>query len=133
MSEQRSAISQPSIDSLREELFVRAECFLEALDDGRRSDLARLIGRLETAARSLFVAEEELLRRAEDRTLVRHTLEHEKFVDDLRVLAAHAKAGSIAELEALRPAAWLTAWLVAHGRTDGELPARPAGRARAVA
>lgn len=112
------AVSRNPIDALREETFVRAECFLEAYDAGRRADLARLAARLARAARAQFEAEEAMLAATRSLSLVRHQLVHAQFLADLEVIAAHARDGRAAELDALRVEDWLTAWLAAHGRTE---------------
>jgi hemerythrin len=114
------------LDALREEMFVRAECFLEAYDDGRRGELAALATRLMAAARTQFAAEEAALVAARSLTLVRHQQEHAQFLLDLEIISAHAQRGDAKGLDALRPAAWLTSWLAAHGRTDRELSGRVA-------
>jgi hemerythrin len=119
------AAAPRELESLREELFVRAECFLEALDAGRRAELPGLLQRLTAAARAQFAAEERLLAETRAPSLVRHAQEHAKFLSDLEVLADHAGREGAEGLDALRPAAWLTAWLAAHGGTDRELPTRP--------
>jgi hemerythrin len=114
--------ASPELESLREELFVRAECFLEAVDARRLPELPELLRRLAAAARAQFTAEERLLEAARAPSLVRHAQEHAKFLSDLEVLAEHARRERMDGLDALRPAAWLTAWLAAHGGTDRELP-----------
>jgi hemerythrin len=114
------------LDALREEMFVRAECFLEAYDAGRRGELAALAARLTAAARAQFAAEEAALAAARSLSLVRHQLEHAQFLVDLEIISAHAQRGDGKGLDAFRPAAWLTAWLSAHGQTDRELSARAA-------
>jgi hemerythrin len=113
-----------NLDALREEMFVRAECFLEAYDAGRRAHLVPHATRLMAAARAQFAAEEAVLVATGSLSLVRHQLEHEKFLADLELIAQQARSGDAAALEALRPACWLTAWLAAHGRTDRELEPR---------
>jgi hemerythrin len=123
------------LDSLREALFVRAECFLEALDVGRRAELPALVERLADAARAQFTAEERMLEGTRASSLVRHAQEHAKFLADLEVIADHARRGDDDGLLALRPSAWLMAWLAAHGMTDRDLPAAapvPARRVRVV-
>lgn len=117
-----------SLVSLREELFVRAECFLEALDAERISELPQLARRLSAIARIQFAAEEAQLEAVGALSLVRHVQEHRTFLTDLDVIAAAARAGDRATLAALRPGDWLTAWLAAHGRTDHELAPVPAPR-----
>ncbi|BDG01036.1 hemerythrin domain-containing protein [Anaeromyxobacter oryzae] len=127
--------SAAQIELLREELFVRAECLLEALDAGRRAELPALLQRLAAAARAQFDAEERMLKETDARSLVRHAHEHAKFLADLDVITEHARRGEAGELEALRPTAWLMAWLAAHGRTDRDLPTPtpvPSPRVRVV-
>lgn len=119
--------AQPLL-ALREELFVRAECFLEALDAGRVSELPRLAARLAAVARVQFTAEEAQLEAVGAPSLIRHVAEHRKFLDDLDLVAGAARDGDVRALAALRPGDWLTAWLAAHGRTDRELAPVPAPR-----
>jgi hemerythrin len=130
-----TAAAPAPLDTLREALFVRAECFLEALDGGRRAELPALVERVADAARAQFAAEERMLEETRAPSLVRHAQEHAKFLADLEVIADHARRHDEAGLDALRPSAWLMAWLAAHGMTDRDLPATtpaPARRVRVV-
>jgi hemerythrin len=117
-----SSAPQSQIDRLREELFVRAECFLEGLDAGRPAELEPLVRRLMSVARAQFAVEERLLDETRAASLVRHAHEHATFLADLEAIAQLANRGDADALAALRPAAWLMAWLATHGRTDRELP-----------
>jgi hemerythrin len=100
------------LDRQHQELFRRADAFLEALDGCSDRDVDRLLGFLREYAATHFVDEEAWMRAVGYPELEAHHLEHERFLADLDFFAGSG---------ALAVATWLVRWLHGHVvRSDGE-------------
>lgn len=76
--------------------------------------LESALRRLHDVALGQFAAEERWLRAAADPALVRHELEHRRFLSDVAEAADQLARGDRASVDALGLAAFLAGWLAAH-------------------
>lgn len=99
--------------------------------------LESALRRLLEVARDQFAAEERWLRGAGDPALVRHELEHRRFLADVGGAAEHLARAQRASVDALDLAGFVSGWLSAHladcdralaQAARGERPGRPAGK-----
>jgi hemerythrin len=111
------AVGVAEIDAQHQELFRRADAFLEGLQSCSAADVARLLGFLRDHARAHFGAEEDWMRQASYPDLEAHRAEHQRFLSDLEKLSTGDGAAGAAPLEV---ASWLVRWLHDHVvRADG--------------
>jgi hemerythrin len=106
------SVGSAELDAQHQELFRRADAFLEALGGSSDREVDRLLVFLRDYARTHFADEEAWLRSVGYPDLEAHRAEHERF---LRDLAVHAGGGALAI------ATWLVRWLHGHVvQSDGD-------------
>jgi hemerythrin-like metal-binding protein len=120
------------IDGLQLELFRMATHLVEAARARQAPEARAHVARLSELARALFDSEERTLREAGAISLVRHTREHQRFLDDLQVVSSELARRGPEALTDLKVARHVAAWLEAHvGQTDRDLDRAVSPTARA--
>ncbi|WP_234945156.1 bacteriohemerythrin [Anaeromyxobacter sp. Fw109-5] len=111
------------LDAQHQELFRRASRLLDALEAGKRADVAELIEYLHGYATTHFGLEEAWMREIGFPGFLRHKAEHDRFVSDLALIARDLDAnGRSLGLAPFQLGQWLAQWLKKHiGGTDAEL------------
>jgi hemerythrin len=102
------ALGVDELDAQHQELFRRADAFLEGLGTAASAEVEQLLGFLAEHAGAHFGAEEAWMEGAGYPDLEAHRAEHRRFLADL---AARADGGGGTPLEV---AAWLVRWLHDH-------------------
>jgi len=111
------AVGVAEIDAQHQELFRRADAFLEGLGNCSADRVARLLSFLAEYAARHFGAEEAWMGEAGYPDLGAHCAEHRRFLSDLERLSAREGVAGAAPLEV---ASWLVRWLHDHvTRADG--------------
>jgi hemerythrin len=115
------SVGDPAMDAQHREMF-RLTGEVIACAEGGDCQVAEAIELLHEYAVAHFAHEEERMREVSYPGLVRHKLEHDRFVEDLLELAdAHDRGGPEAR-GTVRLAEWLNGWMVRHvALTDSEM------------
>lgn len=120
------------IDGLQFELFRRATQLVDAARGCRASEVRAHLVRLTEVAELLFDSEEQALRDAGARSLIRHAMEHRRFLADLSVVTEELGRRGSEVFEDLEVATHVTRWLDQHvGHTDRDLGRLPRQTAEA--
>jgi hemerythrin len=116
------AVGVTEIDGEHQELFRRAGRLLDALEAGKRAEVVELVEFLHGYAVRHFGREETWMRETLYPGYVRHKLEHDRFVADLRVLARDLDVSGQRAIAPFQLGRWLAQWLKDHvSGTDKEL------------
>jgi hemerythrin len=116
------SVGVTEIDEEHQELFRRAGRLLDALGAGERAEVVELVEFLHGYAVRHFDREETWMRETLYPGYVRHKLEHDRFVADLRVLSRDLDMSVQRALAPFPLGRWLAQWLKDHvGGTDKEL------------
>lgn len=108
------AVGHDEIDAQHQELFRRANAFVEGLHDRTRQDVGILLSYLRLYVITHFGAEEDFMREASYPGYAQHKAEHDGFVKDLLALSTEHEKKKGPGLDAARVGAWIQRWLVAH-------------------
>ena len=113
------AVGIEEIDAQHQELFRRAERFLDSLQHSSRRDIGIMLSYLRLYCVTHFGAEEAWMRDVGFPGYVQHRAEHETFIEHLVQLSAeHEKRGGPG-LQPVRVGSFLSRWLEDHvSRTD---------------
>lgn len=115
------AVGIEEIDRQQRELYAAAGRLVAATGAGD-GELEALVRRLLETAREQFEAEERCLADAGDAALVRHAREHQRFLEDLAIIAEQLAEGRRDAVERLDVARFVGAWIAAHvTRSDRDL------------
>ena len=108
------AVGIEEIDAQHQELFRRAERFIEGLGEPSRQDVGILLSYLRLYCVTHFGAEESWMRQVDYPGYDAHKVEHDRFIENILELSReHERRGSPG-IEANKVSGWLSAWLQEH-------------------
>ncbi len=108
------AVGIEEIDAQHQELFRRAERFIEGLAEPSRQDVGILLSYLRLYCVTHFGAEESWMRQVSYPAYEKHKTEHDGFIEHILELSReHERRGSPG-LEPMKVGAWLQRWLEEH-------------------
>jgi hemerythrin len=108
------AVGIEEIDAQHQELFRRAERFIEGLGQPSRQDVGILLSYLRLYCVTHFGAEESWMRQVSYPGYEQHKSEHDGFIEHILELSReHEKRGSPG-LEPMKVGSWLQRWLAEH-------------------
>ncbi len=108
------AVGIDEIDAQHQELFRRAERFIDGLSEPSRQDVGILLSYLRLYCVTHFGAEESWMRQVSYPAYDKHKAEHDGFIEHILDLSReHERRGSPG-LEPLKVGTWLKRWLEEH-------------------
>ena len=126
------AVGIEEIDAQHQELFRRANAFVESLEGRSRQDVGIILSYLRHYAITHFGAEEGEMRQHKYPGYSRHKAQHDRFIKDLMLLSTEHERRNGPGIDPLRVGSWLANWLTEHvSRSDIELAQYLKARERA--